>query len=230
MKDKKLFLLIISILMVLIVPVVIYGFNFNSVAFDEDFYKKEFSKYNVYDNLKNYDIEKINDDVLNYLKYEKNDNLIKNDFFNEREKAHLLDVKNLIQKFFLIYYISIILFLVLLILLIVLFNFNFKKITKKLFIILLLGSSLTLIDAVLFFILSNFNFDFIFNIFHKTFFSFGTYIFNPEFENIVVLYPKNLFFDMLIKIIINIILISTIILFFALYFIFSEKRFFRNFF
>ena len=68
MMNKKLFTLIVSILMVLDVPFIIYGFNFNSVAFDEDYYKKEFSKYNVYGNLENYAIEKINSDVLNYLK------------------------------------------------------------------------------------------------------------------------------------------------------------------
>ena len=89
MMNKKLFTLIVSILMVLDVPFIIYGFNFNSVAFDEDYYKKEFSKYNVYGNLENYAIEKINSDVLNYLKNEKNNELIKNEFFNEREKIHL---------------------------------------------------------------------------------------------------------------------------------------------
>ena len=113
MESKKLFLLIVSVLMVLTIPFIIYGYNFNSVAFDESLYKKEFSKYNVYTKLKNYDIEIINNDVLNYLKNVKNNNLIKNDFFNEREKTHLLDVKILISKVLSIYYFSVILFLLL---------------------------------------------------------------------------------------------------------------------
>ncbi|MAH01802.1 MAG: DUF1461 domain-containing protein [Candidatus Woesearchaeota archaeon] len=248
MTNKKLFTLIVSILMVLAVPFIIYGFNFNSVAFDEDYYKKEFSKYNVYGNLENYDIEKINSDVLNYLKNEKNNELIKNEFFNEREKIHLLDVKNLIQTIFTIFNISIILFLSLFILLVLLLsrelkiprtpkifdfcaNFNFKKITKKLLIILVIGSLLTLLDAVIFFILSNFNFNFIFDLFHKTFFSFGTYTFNPDYEIIVVLYPQNLFFDFLVKIIFNTILSSIIILFFSIisFFIFFKLIFSKSF-
>ena len=56
MKQKKLFTLIVSILTVLTIPFIIYGFNFNSVAFNKDLYKKEFSKYNVYNDFKNFHI------------------------------------------------------------------------------------------------------------------------------------------------------------------------------
>jgi integral membrane protein (TIGR01906 family) len=220
MKNKKLFVFIVSILMILTIPFIIYGYNFNSVTFDENFHKKEFSKYKVYANLKNYDVESINSAVLNYLKFGKNNNLINNDFFNEREKTHLLDVKNLIQTIFNIYYFLMILIILLIITLIILLNFNLEKIAKKLLIILIIGSSLVLLDAVLFFILSNLNFDFVFDLFHNTFFISGTFTFNPESENIVVLYPENLFFDFLIKIISNTIFSSIIILFFSILFIF----------
>lgn len=231
MKNKRLFMLVISILMVLTIPFIIYLYNFNSIAFDRDLYKKEFLKYNVYNNLEDYDIEGINNDVLNYLINEKGSIPIENDFFNEREKTHLLDVKNLIQKVLAIYYYSMILFLLLFIMLILLLNFNFKEIVKRLFIILFFGSLLTLLDAGSFFLLSNFNFDFTFDLFHETFFSSGTFTFNPEFENIVVLYPENLFFDLLIKIIMNTILSSVIILFFSIatFFIFFRSNFLKFF-
>jgi len=227
MKNKELFLLTISILMILIVPIVIYLYNFNSIAFDENFYKKEFSKYNVYNNLKDYDIEKINNDVLTYLKFEKSDMLIGNDFFNEREKIHLLDVKDLIQTILSIYYFSMISIILLVITLIIFLKFNFKIIAKKLLIILAVGNLLTLLDAVLFFLLSNFNFDFVFDLFHKTLFSPGTFTFNPEFENIVVLYTENLFSDFLVKIISNTILSSIIIFSFSILvlFIFFKPNF-----
>ena len=221
----------VSILMVISVPFIIYVFNINPVVFDKGLYKQEFLKYNVYNNFGNYDIENINDDVLDYLQFEKNNKLIQNDFFNEREKTHLLDVKNLISKIFAIYYFSVILFFILLILLILLLNFNFRKIAKRFSIILLIGSFLTLLDAAAFFLLSNFNFDFVFDVFHKTFFSPGTFTFNPEFENMVVLYPENLFFDFLIKIILNVILSSIIVLFLSLtaIFIFFRQNFSKNF-
>ncbi len=223
MKYKKLLTLIISILMVLTIPFIIYLYNFNSIAFDEDFYKKEFLENNVYDNLENYYIENINNDFLNYLRNEKNNLLINNDFFNEREKTHLLDVKNLIQTIFTIFYISIILFLLLFILLIILMDFNFKLIIKRLLIILTIGSFLTLLDAVLFLILSNFNFSFVFDLFHETFFSFGTYTFDTAYEKIVILYPQNLFFDALSRIIIRTIITSVVILCISIIFFYFFK-------
>jgi len=224
MAYKRLFISIISILMILIVPFIIYLYNFNSTAFNKDLYKEEFSKYNVYNNLKDYDIEKINNDVLTYLKFEKKNELIENDFFNEREKIHLLDVKDLIQTILNIYYFSMILIILLVITLIIFLKFNFRIIVKKLLLISIIGNLLTLLDAVMFFLLSNFNFDFVFDSFHKTFFSPGTFTFNPELENIVVLYTENLFFDFLAKMISNTILSSIIILFFSLLLIFIFFR------
>ena len=231
MKDKKLFVLIVSVLMALIIPIIIYGFNFNSVAFDKDLYKKEFLKYNVYSNLKNHDIENINNDILDYLSNLNKNELIENDFFNGREKMHLLDVKKLINKIFIIYYLSVILFLLSFILLIISMNFNFKKIIKNFLIILSIGSTLTLVGAILSNISSNLNFDFVFTSFHETFFSLGTYTFNPEFEKIVILYPENLFFDFLIMVTTNTITSSIILLLLCITFLFILfKLDFRKFF
>jgi|TARA_Y100000031_G_C8241393_1_gene395852 integral membrane protein (TIGR01906 family) len=201
MNYKQLSILIVSVLMVLLVPIILYLYSFNSIAFDNDFYKKEFLKYNVYANLDNYDIEEINYDVLTYLKSGKNNELIKNDFFNDREQAHLSDVKDLIQISLFVYYLSLVLFLLLSITLVFLLEFNYKVIVEKFLLLVFFGSFLTLVDAFLFFVLSNLNFNFVFDKFHQIFFSAGTYIFNPEFERIVVLYPYGLFFDALTKII-----------------------------
>jgi len=163
MDHKRLFMLVASVLMVLLVPVIISLYNFNSVVFDKNLYKKEFLRYNVYMHLDKYDIENVNSDVLTYLKNKKNNALTENGFFNEREKTHLLDVKNLIGAILAMYHISIILFFLLFIALIFLLNFNFKKIAKISSVILFLGSILTLLVAVLFFVLSKFNFDFVFD-------------------------------------------------------------------
>ena len=231
MKRNKLLVKIISIFMVISVPIILCGFNLNLIAFDRSLYKEEFLKYNVYANLKNYDVEKINDGVLNYLKNGKSKDIIENDFFNEREKRHLLDVRNLVQGVLSTYSSSIILFLLSTIILFLLMNFNFRDISRKLLIILTFGSLLTLLGAGLAYLLSSLNFNFAFDAFHKTFFSSGTYLFNPEFESIVVLYPKNLFLDLLARIIFGIIFSSVILLFFflILFFIFF-KRSFSNFF
>ena len=231
MKQSELFVKAVSVLMVISIPIILCGFNFNLIAFDRSLYKEEFLKYNVYANLENYDAEKINDEVLNYLKNGKNNNLIENDFFNEREKRHLLDVRNLVQGALSIYYFVITLFLLSIITLFLLMNFNFMGISRKLLIILTFGSLLTFLGAGLGYLLSSLNFNFAFGAFHKTFFNPGTYLFNPEFESIVVLYPEKLFLDLLVRVIFGIIFSSVILLFFflILFFIFFKRNFPKKF-
>ena len=208
--NKRALILIISILLIIDIPFLLYLLNFSNAAFDENFYKKEFQKYDVYGNLKNYDIEKINNDVLDYLKYEKNKKLIENDFFNEREKLHLLDVKNLIQKTVELYYFLMSLFFILLVSLVFLLNKNIK-IVKHLGIIFLIAGFLTILDTFIFYIAINSNFSFAFDIFHNAFFEQGSFLFDSSSENIVNLYPNGLFFDIARRIAINTLIFSSLV-------------------
>ena len=125
-KNKNLLILIISALLIIDTSFFLYLFNFKNISFDENFYKKEFQKYNVYGKLQAYDVEKINNEVLNYLKSEKEQKLIQNNFFSQREKEHFLDVKNLVQKTVRFYYFSFVLFFILLISLVFLLDKNIK--------------------------------------------------------------------------------------------------------
>lgn len=210
MDNKKALILIISTLLVIDIPFLLYLLNFSNVAFDGNFYKKEFKKYDVYGNLENYDIEKINNDVLDYLKYGKNEKLIENDFFNEREKLHLLDVKELIQKTAKLYYFLIILFFILLASLIFLLNRN-VKIVKYFGMIFLISGLLAVLDAFIFYIAINSDFSFAFDIFHNAFFEQGSFLFDPGSENIVNLYPNELFFDIALRIVINTLIFSSLV-------------------
>ena len=222
---------VIFVLLVFLIPIILLIFNFNNVVFNGDFYKKEFSKYNVYSNLAQYDVEKINKEVLFYLKNGKNQEIIANDFFNAREKQHLLDVRNLIAKLFFAYHISIFLFLSSFLALCLHFNFKFRKIIEKFLLALLSGNFFVLVAGILLFFLWNSNFYFIFGALHETFFPAGTYSFNPGFEKIVVLYPENLFFDALSEILLQTIL-SSIIIIFLVFLFFSDvfRAKFSNFF
>src|SRR3989338_3657144 len=168
-KNKKILISLVSILLILDVPLVLYLFNFKNTAFDENFYKKEFQKYNVYGKLQDYDVEKINNDVLNYLKSEKEES-IKNDFFIQREKEHLLDVKNLIQKTINFYYFSLILFFILLISLAFLLDQNIK-IVKHFGIIFIISGALTFFEAFAFFAAVNMNFSSAFGIAQRIIFN-----------------------------------------------------------
>ena len=61
MKNKK--IIILLVLLIICVPFLIYLANFNIMAFDEDFYKKEFLKYDVYSRLSNEYVDNINDQI-----------------------------------------------------------------------------------------------------------------------------------------------------------------------
>ncbi|MBI2134396.1 DUF1461 domain-containing protein [Candidatus Woesearchaeota archaeon] len=210
MRNKSLSLAV-SIAMILLVPAIFYGYALNSTAFDREFYKKEFLQYGVYNDLQDYDVDSINNEVLNYLKMPGNNELMGTDFFDKREKAHLLDVKILIHRTLKIYFISLALFLILAASLAFLLGFAPKIIFQRFLLILLFGCTLSLSAAFLLFAVSKTDFDFAFGLLHKTFFSAGTYTFNPESEKIVVLYPESLFSDAFAKIILKVIFPSAAI-------------------
>ena len=221
--NKKIINLFLIVLLVLDIPFILYLFNFNYFAFNEDFHKKEFKKYDVYNKLNNYDIEKINNDVLDYLK-NKNTELIDNGFFNEREKIHLKDVKDLIQFILVLFYFSIILFFILLLTVIILNKKNLKRIIKNLGIVFLFSGILTFLDAFIFWIMVKINFNFVFDSIHKIFFKVGTYVFDPSFENIVNLYPQQFFYDIIVKIVLNTLFLSLIILIIGLFILSHHKK------
>jgi len=220
LKKRKIINLFLIVLLVLDIPFILYSFNFNYFAFNGDFHKKEFRKYDGYNKLKNYDIEKINNDVLDYLK-NKNVELIDNDFFNEREKTHLEDVKDLVQFFLFLFYFSIVLFFILLFLIAIL---N-KKIIKNLGIVFFFSGILTFLDAFIFWIMVKLNFNFVFDLIHKTFFKPGTYVFDPSFENIVNLYTQGFFYDVTVNIVINTLIFSLVLVLVGLFVIYFNKKY-----
>lgn len=221
-KNKRIINYILIILLVLDIPFILYFFNFNNFIFNEKFHKEEFRKYGIYDKLKDYDIERINNDVLDYFKNE--DALIKNDFFNEREKEHLKDVKDLIQFILFIFYFSLFLFLISLSMIIILNKKNVKKIIKNIGIIFLFSGFLTLFDAFIFWLMLKLNFNFIFDLMHKTFFKAGTYVFDPSFENVIILYPQEFFYDITINIVINTLVFSFFLFLIGLFIIFYSDK------
>ena len=208
--NSKTIINILIILLILDIPFVLYSFNFNKTVFDEGIYKKGFMKHDVYSRLNDYDVEKINNNVLDYLKY-KNVELADVGFFNEREKTHLKDVKGLIQFIMFVFYFSIILFFVLLVFIIILNKKNLKIILKDMGIVFLFSGILTFVDAFVFWLMVRLNFDFAFGLMHKIFFKAGTYVFDPSFERIVVLYPQELFYDITAKVVLETLVFSLVL-------------------
>ena len=202
---KKILTIILICLLIITIPFILYFSNFKVLLYDEDYYNGKFQKHNVYENLEGDDIELINKDVLDYFRNK--DELIKNDFFNEKEKSHLSDVKKLINGVFYLFNLSIIIFIVSLI---ILFFLNKNKFIKNLGLSLAIGGALTFLDAFFFWLIIKINFDKLFTWFHKLFFE-DNWMFNSLTNNIVVLYSQNFFFDFTYDIVIRTLILAFIL-------------------
>lgn len=228
-KTKKAIKYFIIALLILILPFIIILANFYRTGFDEKYYEKEFVKYNIYDrftaNVQNQnirlmginpsnivgDINAINKQLLTYLKpvgLFENDNSdeIQTEFFNNKEKIHLVEVKELIAGFFSILTYFIICFLLLMVIL----YFLDQKILNSLGIVLLFGGGFTILIILLFAFIMGVGgayfgnaFDTAFINFHLTFFKTNTWILNPMTDNLINMFPEGFFYDIFAKIILN---------------------------
>lgn len=205
MKPLKFVFIFLLVLLVLFTNLKLYSLNFN-------YYQKEFTKLNVYDN-----IPQANEHALNLIKYMNNKEELSN-FFNEQEKTHLHDVKYLINLAFIIFY------LVLILTLMFLMYFIYKK---KYLIILdsLITSSLIIILLQIIFLITNFSSNFL--LFHEILFTNNLWLFNPG-DNIVNLFPEEFFYDISLKIMLNSLIISLILIVSSLIIRFKVNKRFLN--
>ena len=177
MKKILIFLFIISLVFS------IYLTSAKYMTFNQNFYKKEFSKNHIYDKI--YNADEINEKLLGFFKDENNLPLI----FNEKEASHLKDVKNIIKKGNLL---LIILSLTNIVLLSLALFYSVKL--KKL---MLYSGIFTLVlpTPFLFFTFSN-----LFIKFHLLLFPQGNWIF-PIDSTLISLFPNEFFYNILIRII-----------------------------
>jgi len=183
---------LLSLVSIISPILLIYSGSILYVAFDESFYHKEFEKLNVYSALSSYDINAINQKVLQFLSGKNNE--LPGDFFTQREISHLQDVEeifSIIISTFFISLVSLVLSFAILILII-----RDKRIMLRFFDRIFLMAALIVIAINLILILAlNVDFGASFDIFHKSFFNEGSYLFSPLSEKIVVLYPEQMFYD-----------------------------------
>ena len=178
MEIKKLLLILLLIMFVILL-------NFRLNVFNLKFYDKEFSKLEIYNNIPK---EIAFENTKTLINYFNKDDKLEVGFFNEKEILHLKDVKHLINK-------SIILFYLILILLIIFITIN-KDFSKVFF---YSGILLVLIPLILLF----FDFNSVFIKFHEIFFNNNLWLLNPETDNLIKLFPEQFFIDFVKKTFIN---------------------------
>lgn len=187
----------------------------NYWSFNKSFYKDEYKKLGVaeYIGISEDDLYKTTDILLEFIKGE-NDSLdieckingMTQEVFNDREKAHMVDVKNLYDGLIIVRNVSFIIFVL---------SFIYIGKTKSLFI----GykCSLSLVGFIMAFILLFCLMDFegFWLAFHHLFFPFNDlYILDPRYDVLVMMLPERFFFDLCVLIV-----VSTTMMLVGLYFV-----------
>ena len=181
-------------------------------AFNLDFYNSEFKKYNP-------DVENPSEIASNLIYFLENKNADESyvNKFSEEEISHLKDVKSLMQKGIIAWYLSIILILISII---PLYFLNKKKFLRNLAVSLGAGGILTLILSILAYIfLSDFSSAFV--SFHNLFFA-GNWMFSSD-SLLIKLFPEQFWIDVSYKIM-KIVLISANILILAAVILFITTK------
>ena len=168
------------------------------------YFQKEYQKYDVLKNINmnEKDLLYVTEEMMSYLKGNRNDLHIKTtidnkqqEFFNQREIAHMEDVKVLFLKGILIRKIGIVICITVIIFL------TFQN--KKQFLLISLKKgmiSFIVVVAILSAIIST-NFTKYFILFHKIFFSNNLWILNPNTDRLINIVPEPFFIDTAIRIV-----------------------------
>ena len=219
---------IISITAILIL--LITAFEIGAYS-DYGWYKKAYEKYGVLDDLdmKMQDVMHVTEEMMAYLRGNRADLVVdtivdgeEQEFFNDREKAHMVDVKNLFIGGLWIRRIAILIF-ALAVILLAKTKSNWKWLLPKCFLIGF-GVFIGIVGIVGGLVGSNFNKYFL--MFHKVAFRNDLWLLNPETDLLICMLPEGFFLDMVMRIGIIILLlmfISTVISIVALY-IFKDKN------
>ncbi|MFH1209666.1 MAG: TIGR01906 family membrane protein [archaeon] len=192
-KTKKYtFLIILDLLIILLIILL----NFKLLVFNNNFYEKEFEKNSINNNINKSVLEYNKNVLFNYFK--NNDNL-DNSFFNEKEKLHLIDVKNLINIAFILLYILLIIFVIL----------TSYLLYKKEYLTILDSFMISGLSLIIFLIIvSLFNFNNLFYNFHLLIFNNDLWLLDPLKDNLIKMFPEYFFYDFFKTLILNILITS----------------------
>jgi len=159
-----------KLILILLIPIIVYLSSFGILVYDSDYYSTLTAEYS------SVDASQMNKDMVEYFKT----GLVPSSFseFNEKERVHLKDVRDVIQSLLWVLMASVVLFVFLL---------RFAKDRQK---IIFYGGIITVVLPILFFL----PFDLLFTQMHNLFFKPGSWVFASN-ALLVILYTQNFFFE-----------------------------------
>ncbi|MDL2248277.1 TIGR01906 family membrane protein [Tyzzerella sp. OttesenSCG-928-J15] len=185
-------------------------------TFNYAFYNYEYNKNETYDQIgiNSYDLEKVTNKLTGYMRgTEENLEVYVNinggirEFFNNLEKSHMVDVKNLFQIGFAVRNIAIVIFIITTI---IAFVYKRRPALKEYALSYIIGNVLFLLScgALTGVILSDFNK--YFTIFHEIFFDNDLWILDPSTDLLINIVPLGFFIDIFTAVVAIFFLISII--------------------
>ena len=207
-----------KILLISIFPLLLFLLVLNFASFDESFYNEKFSEYGISSNVEG--ASQLHKNVIDFMKGSTDS--LPNEF-NQREKEHLADVKQVFSAANIVLYALIALFALLLLLSVMTLKIN-NYITSFIGKVMVFGGMLTLLLALIVLFLINSNFSFTFDSFHRLLFEKGTYLFDPANEVIVNLYPEQIFMDLGIRISKGVFITAVVAIIIGIFLIFRSKK------
>ena len=203
---------------ILIIPAILLSFFiylsiFHQLLYNEQFYDQQFQKMGIYNTFTKYQAMSETREVLSYIK-DQDKGRISSEFFSQRDKEHMIDVKAIIQGTYTFKWLFLTISLILIILIIVIAQENvLKTIYTALFFtsifMVCLAVFLYLVEQLIPSAFSN-----AFLTFHKVFFTNDLWMLDPAKDNLINLFPEQFFYTFLAKIFITGLYVGVIILVF----------------
>lgn len=211
---NRVFYYLVIVLSVFAVVSFIFLSSFHSVLYNDNFYEKEFQKNNVYEKFSKESVNNATNELFGYIQGK---NALTTNFFSERDKQHMVDVKELINNALLIYY-------VLFFVIVVLFVFLYLKHPRSIKTILFSSSILVIAFTIFCFLFRNY-FDAFFIKFHETLFTNNLWLLNPATDNLINLFPGQFWYSITLQIFLRSAIAAVLLLLF--YFILRHTKIFK---
>ena len=191
----------LAIAAIISLVIILFLTSIELVAFDIAFYKREYEKLNIAQNtgMADGELMRVTEELLKYLRDERDDlditaiiNGESRQVFNEREVAHMVDVKDLFLGGVKLRIIAIVCFVFSLLLLYFLVK---KSLWRYLASSFLWVFGVILLFGIILFILMYMDFTPVWDQFHYIFFSNDLWQLNPKTDILIRMVPEQFFFD-----------------------------------
>ncbi len=176
------------------------------LCFNEKFYIHEYAKLNIEEStaMDHEDLLKATDVLLEYIKGERDDMVVYGEvdgkyqeIFNDKEKAHMVDVRSLYTNVNDVLYIAVAVFIVSLVYLLITKTKGLFKLLYQSYKNVLIGFLAVLIAIAL---MCFVDFNRFWNQFHKLFFTNDLWLLDPSKDIMIKMVPEDFFYDLILGI------------------------------